>query len=79
MLLDNCGDGNRKSPATDHPTPERKKSFIVTLPSESSFFPRVSWVLQTAIVTGWRAFVRQTAASRRSLRFAPSTNHWNFL
>jgi len=24
MLLDNCGDGNRKSPATDHPTPEQK-------------------------------------------------------
>ena len=27
MLLNNCRDGNRKSPAADHLTPDRKESF----------------------------------------------------
>ena len=79
MLLDNnCGDGNRESPATNHPTPERKESFICDFAEREFFFPAGVLGLQTAIVTSWRAFVRKTVASRRSLRFAPSTNHRSF-
>ena len=39
MLLNNCGDGNRKSPATDHFVPERKESFICDFTEREFFFP----------------------------------------
>ena len=44
MLLDNCGDGNTESPATNHPSQRGKNPLFVTLRSESYFFPPVSWV-----------------------------------
>jgi hypothetical protein len=78
MLLDNCGDGNRESPATNHPTPARKESFICNFAERDLFFPAGVLVLQTAIVTSWRAFVRKMQQISGSLRFAPSTNHWSF-
>ena len=56
MLLDNCGDGNRESPATNHPTPARKESFICNFAERELFFPAGVLGLQTAIVTSWRAF-----------------------
>ena len=39
MLLNNCGDGNKKSPATEHFAPERKESFICDFTEREFFFP----------------------------------------
>jgi flagellar assembly factor FliW len=39
MLLNNCGDGNRKSPATGHFAPERKESFVCDFTEREFFFP----------------------------------------
>jgi flagellar assembly factor FliW len=39
MLLNNCGDGNRKSPATGHFVPERKESFVCDFTEREFFFP----------------------------------------
>jgi flagellar assembly factor FliW len=39
MLLNNCGDGNRKSPATGHFASERKESFVCDFTEREFFFP----------------------------------------
>ena len=48
MLLDNCGDENTESPATNHPTPARKESFICNFAERELFFPAGVLGLQTA-------------------------------
>jgi hypothetical protein len=55
MLLDNCGDKNRKNPATNHPMRERKKPLICNLAKRERVF--TTGVLGTPKLCSHKFFV----------------------
>jgi hypothetical protein len=78
MLLDNRWDGNRESPATNHPTPARKESFICNFAEREFFFP--AGVLGFANCYRYKLarFCPEDGSKSPFLTLAPSTNHWSF-